>query len=130
MWRSLGRIGESVDMIFNLPYKWFTSGKIVRNATKRTAVAKEDTMVINEMEYAFSPGETILQVAERNGIDIPTICHLEGFTPTGVNEIIQDFLYRRRRHERIGRSSFAVQKKPAYDYTSTSGSAERVRLFA
>lgn len=50
-------------------------------------MAKEDTIVINEMEYAFSPGETILQVAERNGIDIPTICHLEGFTPTGACRI-------------------------------------------
>ena len=50
-------------------------------------MAKEDTIVINEMEYAFSPGETILEVAERNGIDIPTICHLEGSTPTGACRI-------------------------------------------
>ncbi len=50
-------------------------------------MAKEDTIVINEMEYGFSPGETILQVAERNGIDIPTICRLEGLTPTGACRI-------------------------------------------
>jgi formate dehydrogenase alpha subunit len=50
-------------------------------------VANEDTIVINRMEYGFSPGETILQVAERNGIDIPTICRLEGCTPTGACRI-------------------------------------------
>ena len=50
-------------------------------------MAKEDTIVINEREYTLSPGETILQVAERNGIDIPTMCHLEGCTPTGACRI-------------------------------------------
>jgi formate dehydrogenase alpha subunit len=50
-------------------------------------VANQDTIVIDEREYAFSPGETILQVAARNGIDIPTICHLEGRTPTGACRI-------------------------------------------
>lgn len=75
-------------MVLILPYKGFIYGEILGNPAKRIGVAKEDTIVINEMEYAFSPGETILQVAERNGIDIPTICHLEEFTPTGVNEII------------------------------------------
>ncbi len=50
-------------------------------------MAKQETIVINEMEYAFSPGETILHVAQRNGIAIPTICHLEGFAPTGACRI-------------------------------------------
>ena len=35
-------------------------------------------------EYAFAPGETILQVASRNGIDIPTLCYLKGASPTGA----------------------------------------------
>lgn len=40
-------------------------------------------IVINGNEFAFDPGETILQAARRNHIDIPTLCHLEGAKPTG-----------------------------------------------
>jgi formate dehydrogenase (NADP+) alpha subunit len=47
-------------------------------------VATQDIIVINGTEYGFSPEETILQVAERNGIDIPSMCHLEGCMPTGA----------------------------------------------
>jgi NADH dehydrogenase/NADH:ubiquinone oxidoreductase subunit G len=43
----------------------------------------QNTLVINGMELEFSPGETILEVARRNGIDIPTLCHLKGAMPTG-----------------------------------------------
>ncbi len=32
---------------------------------------------INGHEYTFEPGETILQVARRNGIFIPTLCHFQ-----------------------------------------------------
>jgi formate dehydrogenase alpha subunit len=71
-------------MVSNLPYKDFPSRGMAKNAAERTTVAKEDSMVINGTEYGFSPGETILQVAQRNGIDIPTICHLGGCTPTGA----------------------------------------------
>ena len=35
---------------------------------------------INGRDYTFEPGETILQVARRNGIFIPTLCH---FQPLG-----------------------------------------------
>ncbi len=35
---------------------------------------------INGREYTFEPGETILEVARRNGIFIPTLCH---FQPLG-----------------------------------------------
>jgi predicted molibdopterin-dependent oxidoreductase YjgC len=45
------------------------------------------TLTINGMELAFEPGETILQVARRNQIDIPTLCHLKGTTPTGACRI-------------------------------------------
>jgi len=31
-----------------------------------------------------SPGKTILEVAEENGIQIPTLCHLKGLTDVGV----------------------------------------------
>ncbi len=32
---------------------------------------------INKHEYSFEPGETILEVARRNGIFIPTLCHFK-----------------------------------------------------
>jgi formate dehydrogenase alpha subunit len=59
----------------------------VEHAAKRTAVAEQNTIVINGTAYPFSSGETILHVAQRNGIDIPTICHLEGVAPTGACRI-------------------------------------------
>ncbi len=43
----------------------------------------QNSIVINGNEYSFEPGETILEVACRNDIDIPTLCHLKGATPTG-----------------------------------------------
>jgi predicted molibdopterin-dependent oxidoreductase YjgC len=44
-------------------------------------------MVINGNELPFEPGETILEVARRGHIDIPTLCHLKGATPTGACRI-------------------------------------------
>jgi predicted molibdopterin-dependent oxidoreductase YjgC len=41
-------------------------------------------MTINGHEFTFDEGETILDVARRNHIDIPTLCHLKGTTPTGA----------------------------------------------
>jgi predicted molibdopterin-dependent oxidoreductase YjgC len=46
-------------------------------------MADENRLVINGNELTFSPGETILEVARRNDIDIPTLCHLKGAAPTG-----------------------------------------------
>lgn len=40
-------------------------------------------MLINGNELSFEPGETILEVARRSNIDIPTLCHLKGAIPTG-----------------------------------------------
>jgi formate dehydrogenase alpha subunit len=48
------------------------------------AVAKETHIIINGNEFDFEQGETILQVAQRNDIDIPTLCYLEGAAPTGA----------------------------------------------
>jgi predicted molibdopterin-dependent oxidoreductase YjgC len=39
---------------------------------------------IDGKQYEFMAGDTILDVARRNGIDIPTICHMKGATPTGA----------------------------------------------
>ena len=43
----------------------------------------KNIIVINGNEFSFQPGETILDVARRNSIDIPTLCHLKGTVPTG-----------------------------------------------
>ncbi len=47
-------------------------------------MAEQNIIVINGNEFSFEPGETILEVAQRNSIDIPTLCHLKGATPTGA----------------------------------------------
>ena len=44
----------------------------------------ENKIIINGNEFDFEPGETILEVARRNHVDIPTLCHLKGTTPTGA----------------------------------------------
>ncbi len=44
----------------------------------------QDTMIINGLEVSFSPGETVLEVARRNNIHIPTLCYLKGASPTGA----------------------------------------------
>ncbi len=46
-------------------------------------MSSENLIFIDGKECAFSPGETILEVAEKNGIDIPTLCYLKGASPTG-----------------------------------------------
>lgn len=41
-------------------------------------------LTINNALYSFSSGETLLEVARRNHIDIPTLCYLKDTTPTGA----------------------------------------------
>ncbi|MCK4836329.1 MAG: molybdopterin-dependent oxidoreductase, partial [Candidatus Aminicenantes bacterium] len=45
------------------------------------------TITVNGNKYEFEPGETILEVARRNEIYIPTLCHLKGAPPTGACRI-------------------------------------------
>jgi predicted molibdopterin-dependent oxidoreductase YjgC len=42
------------------------------------------TLFINDTELPFENGDTILDVARRHHIDIPTLCHLKGTTATGA----------------------------------------------
>lgn len=42
----------------------------------------KNVITLNENQLAFEPGETILDVAARNKIDIPTLCHLKHTIPT------------------------------------------------
>ena len=47
-------------------------------------MADQNIIIINGNEFAFESGETILEIARRNNIDIPTLCHLKGATATGA----------------------------------------------
>lgn len=42
------------------------------------------TIEINGKQLEANPGETILTVARRNNIAIPTLCHMEGLLPSGA----------------------------------------------
>jgi predicted molibdopterin-dependent oxidoreductase YjgC len=44
----------------------------------------QQTLFINGHEVVFESGQTILEVARQNHIDIPTLCHLKGTSPTGA----------------------------------------------
>jgi predicted molibdopterin-dependent oxidoreductase YjgC len=46
-----------------------------------------NTIKINGHDYEIKPGDTILEVARRNDIYIPTLCYLKGATPTGACRI-------------------------------------------
>ncbi len=41
-------------------------------------------MEINKRPFEAQEGETILDVVRRAGITVPTLCHIEGLTPTGA----------------------------------------------
>jgi bidirectional [NiFe] hydrogenase diaphorase subunit len=42
------------------------------------------TLIIDEQEVSARRGQTILEVAKENGIEIPTLCHMEGLTDVGA----------------------------------------------
>jgi len=46
-------------------------------------MSEQYQIIINGNTFSFEPGETILQVAHRNDIDLPTLCYLKGASPTG-----------------------------------------------
>jgi len=48
-----------------------------------TPSARTVTLVINGTDVGARENETILEVANENGIYIPTLCHLEGLTNSG-----------------------------------------------
>ncbi|GAP14319.1 NAD(P)-dependent nickel-iron dehydrogenase diaphorase component subunit HoxU [Longilinea arvoryzae] len=41
------------------------------------------TLTIDGKQVSGAAGETVLDVARQNGVDIPTLCNLDGLTPTG-----------------------------------------------
>ncbi|HKL66689.1 MAG TPA: 2Fe-2S iron-sulfur cluster-binding protein, partial [Bacteroidales bacterium] len=42
------------------------------------------TIEVNNKKLRAEKGETILSALNRNGINIPTLCRLEGLSPTGA----------------------------------------------
>ena len=42
------------------------------------------TLIIDGQEVSARAGQTILEVARENDIDIPTLCHLEGLSDVGA----------------------------------------------
>jgi len=42
------------------------------------------TLIIDEQEVSARRGQTILEVARENDIDIPTLCHLDGLSDVGA----------------------------------------------
>jgi len=43
-----------------------------------------NTIKLQGREFPFAPGETILEVARRNGVEIPTLCHDPRLKPAGA----------------------------------------------
>ncbi|MFB3908817.1 MAG: NADH-dependent [FeFe] hydrogenase, group A6 [Candidatus Eisenbacteria bacterium] len=42
------------------------------------------TIEVNQRPIEAKPGETILSALRRSGIQVPTLCHMEGMAPTGA----------------------------------------------
>ena len=45
---------------------------------------ERNTLNLNGKKIAFEPGQSILDVATDNGVEIPTLCYLKGTTATGA----------------------------------------------
>ncbi|HVX57585.1 MAG TPA: 2Fe-2S iron-sulfur cluster-binding protein, partial [Candidatus Saccharimonadales bacterium] len=46
--------------------------------------AEVKTLIIDGQEVSATRGQTILEVARENDIDIPTLCHLDGLSDVGA----------------------------------------------
>ena len=44
----------------------------------------EFTINVNNKKFQAEQGETILDVLKRNGIKVPTLCHMKDTMPTGA----------------------------------------------
>ncbi|MDY6917409.1 MAG: molybdopterin-dependent oxidoreductase [Chloroflexota bacterium] len=45
---------------------------------------KEITLTINDKQVKGKEGDTVLEICQANGIDVPTLCHLDGLTDVGA----------------------------------------------
>ena len=58
---------------------------------------KEITLTINERQVKGKEGDTVLEVCQANGIDLPTLCHLEGLSDVGACRMCVVEIERERR---------------------------------
>jgi len=45
---------------------------------------KKITLTINDKEVKGNEGDTVLEICQANGIDVPTLCHFEGLSDVGA----------------------------------------------
>ena len=60
------------------------SGMPLRRGLCGIGKVRKMNVTINDRTLEAEHGETILSVAARAGISIPTLCHIEGLPPTGA----------------------------------------------
>lgn len=77
---------QDLDMGYHLKYKDLYR-KIQAKKDSEGVVAKKRRITIDGKEFSFREGETILQVAQRNGVDIPTLCHMKGASPAAARRM-------------------------------------------
>jgi formate dehydrogenase major subunit len=58
---------------------------------------KEITLTINDRQVKGKEGDTVLEVCQANGIDVPTLCHLEGLSDVGACRMCVVEIERERR---------------------------------
>ena len=49
--------------------------------------AMEMNIEINNRQLKATRGETILDVLTRNGIKVPTLCHMKDYFPSGLQDV-------------------------------------------
>ena len=70
------------------------------------------TLNINNRELEASKGETILDVLNRNGVKVPTLCHIKDAFPTGACRmcVVEDEKTAKKKNEWIRLySEFLIQ---------------------
>ncbi len=61
--------------------------RFVNRNVDEVIMSSEGLITIDGQELIYTKGETILRVAQRKGIYIPTLCYLNGTSPTGACRI-------------------------------------------
>ena len=44
----------------------------------------EITLTVNDRQVKGKEGDTVLEICQANGIDVPTLCHLDGLSDVGA----------------------------------------------
>jgi predicted molibdopterin-dependent oxidoreductase YjgC len=86
---------------------------------------EQKLIVIDGNEVTFSAGETVLQVARRSGIEIPTLCHDDRLTPAGACRLCLVEVDK----VRLMQPSCMLQATPGMVVRTATAKAERNRRF-